>query len=238
MKKTIKFISLILSIMMSVFGITSVSAAETEYLLGDVNLDSEVTISDSTLIQKYLASLCSLSDIQLKNADTTGDEIVSILDVTLIQKYLADEEDINQGNTEPKPTEPSEDLNYNDKYAEEVVELINVERAKEGLAPLKANADLNEVAKVRAKEISTYFSHTRPDGSSCFTAIEGLDIKWKALGENIAGGIDEPVYVMNAWMNSPGHRGNILNGTFESVGVACYNYDGTYYWVQFFLAEW
>lgn len=223
-------------LMMFVFSITAFAAKETELLTGDVNLDSEITIADATLIQKYLAGICDLSDVQLENANTENDGHISIIDATRIQEYLAYGRDFDR--KEPEETEPFENLTYSEKYAKEVVDLINEERAKVGAAPLAANDTLNEVAKVRAKEIATYFSHTRPDGSSCFSAIEGLNIRWKALGENIAGGFDEPARVMNAWMHSEGHRSNILNKSFESVGVACYNYNGSYYWVQFFMAEW
>lgn len=259
-KKGKSYLSGILALlMMFVFSITAVSAKEREPLSGDVDLDSEITIADATLIQKYSARICGLSDVQLENADINGDVNINIIDATLIQEYLAGEKDIDRKEpeettsatqpsssitavpvepSEPKETEPFENLTYSEKYAKEVVDLINEERAKVGAAPLAANETLNEVAKVRAKEIATYFSHTRPDGSSCFSVIEGLNIKWKTLGENIAGGFDEPARVMNAWMHSDGHRSNILNKSFESVGVACYNYNGSYYWVQFFMAEW
>lgn len=259
-KKGKLYLSGILALlMMFVFSVTAFAAKETELLTGDVNLDSEITIADATLIQKYLARICDLSDVQLENADTDNDGHISIIDATRIQEYLAYGRDFDRKEpeettsatqpttritahrvypTEPKETEPFENLTYSEKYAKEVLDLINEERAKVGAAPLAANDTLNEVAKVRAKEISTYFSHTRPDGSSCFSAIEGLNIRWKALGENIAGGIKEPDRVMNAWMHSEGHRANILNDTFEIVGIACYNYNGSYYWVQYFGAEW
>ncbi len=263
-KKGKSYLSGILALlMMFVFSITAVSAKEREPIPGDVDLDSEVTVADATLIQKYLARICDLSDAQLENADTDKDGHISIIDATRIQEYLVYGRELDRKEpeettaatqpttqptteitahrvypTEPKETEPFENLTYSEKYAKEVLDLINEERAKVGAAPLAADDTLNEVAKIRAKEISTYFSHTRPDGSSCFSAIEGLNIKWKALGENIAGGFDEPTRVMNAWMHSEGHRANILNDTFEIVGIACYNYNGNYYWVQYFMAEW
>lgn len=259
-KKGKSFLSGILALlMMFVFSITAFAAKETELLTGDVNLDSEITIADATLIQKYLARICDLSDVQLENANTDNDGHISIIDATRIQEYLAYGRDFDRKEpeettsatqpttritavrvdpTEPKETEPFENLTYSDKYAKEVIDLINEERAKVGAAPLAANDTLNEVAKVRAKEIATYFSHTRPDGSSCFSVVEDLNIRWKTLGENIAGGFDEPARVMNAWMHSEGHRSNILNESFEAVGVACYNYNGSYYWVQFFMSEW
>lgn len=256
MKKTTKIMSLVLSVMVILLGSIPISAAEP--LIGDVNGDKKVTILDATLIQRYLASDCELSNTQLKAADMNQDGKVSIVDATDIQKHIAgmDSKVLPQEttSTEPETTEPStvitptkvetttapveEDCTFNEEKAKEVFNLINAERKKEGKAPLKNSSVLNDVAKVRAKEISTYFSHTRPDGSSCFSVIDGLNIRWKILGENIAGGFNEPSRVMTAWMNSSGHRANILNDSFESVGIACYRYNGNCYWVQFFMSEW
>ena len=116
----------------------------------------------------------------------------------------------------------------------QVLDLVNAERAKYGLAPLSWDAgNLGAGAAVRAQEISVYFSHTRPDGSSCFTAVRNPG--W--LGENIAAGQRSPQEVMNSWMNSSGHRANILNANFTKLGVGYYYNPSSsygYYWVQMF----
>ena len=116
----------------------------------------------------------------------------------------------------------------------QVLNIVNVERAKYGLAPLTWDpVNLAPGAAVRAQEISVYFSHTRPDGSSCFTAVTNPG----ALGENIAGGQRSPEEVMVAWMNSSGHRANILNARYTKLGVGYYYNAQTpyrYYWVQMF----
>ena len=111
--------------------------------------------------------------------------------------------------------------------AYEVLTLVNQERAKEGLSALVMDQDLLEAAMLRAGEIAVSFSHTRPDGSSCFSACS------KMSGENIAAGSSTAAGTMNQWMNSEGHRANILGG-YRSIGVGCFIINGNYYWVQCF----
>ena len=120
------------------------------------------------------------------------------------------------------------------RFAAEVVRLVNIERNKEGLSPLKSDSTVQSAAQIRAREIVTDFSHTRPDGSECFTALQAVGAKYSGAGENIAYGQKTPQEVVNAWMNSPGHRANIMNGNFTTIGVGCYKSGNTYYWSQFF----
>lgn len=125
---------------------------------------------------------------------------------------------------------------YNESYAFEVLKLMNQERTSRGLTPLKMDVDLYNTAKVRAAEISTNgnFSHTRPNGSECWTAFPSVQT---GKGENIAAGYESPSKVMTGWMNSSGHKANILNSRFKGVGVACYYVPGStygYYWTQCF----
>ena len=121
-------------------------------------------------------------------------------------------------------------------FAEEVLELVNIERARAGVAPLRLSEELTERANIRAEEIVELFSHTRPDGTSCFTVFQGLN--YRTCGENIAAGSSTPAEVVDQWMNSPGHRANILNGNFKYLGLGyCYDENGEYdhYWVQLFI---
>lgn len=119
-------------------------------------------------------------------------------------------------------------------YISEVVRLVNVERAKEGLSALKSDSLVQSAAQVRAMEIVSSFSHTRPDGRDCFTALAEAGVRYSGAGENIAYGQRTPAEVVQAWMNSPGHRANIMNGNFTTIGVGCYKSGNTYYWSQFF----
>lgn len=119
-------------------------------------------------------------------------------------------------------------------YVKQVVELVNKERNKNGLASLTMDSELNRAAAVRAKETAQSFSHTRPNGSSCFTALDEIGYSYSSAGENIAMGQSSPSEVVNAWMNSEGHRANILNSSFTKIGVGCHSNGSTLYWSQFF----
>lgn len=121
--------------------------------------------------------------------------------------------------------------------AKAVASLVNAARRDAGLSELELDADLCAAAQARAQEIAQSFSHTRPDGSSCFTILEEFGISYRAAGENIAMGQRTPEEVMDGWMNSSGHRANILNGTFPSIGVGYYvDGAGAAHWVQIFQA--
>ena len=109
----------------------------------------------------------------------------------------------------------------------EVLNLVNSERAKNGLPALKMDADLLEGAMDRGAECVFLFSHYRPNDSWC------VDIDDKAVAENIAMGQPSAADVMTSWMGSPGHRANIL-GNYTTIGIGCFYYEGIYYWVQLF----
>lgn len=113
-------------------------------------------------------------------------------------------------------------------YAYQVLDLVNQERAAVGLAPLTMDRELLDAAMQRAAECAVSYSHTRPDGTDCFT------VSSKAYAENIAAGQWSPMVVMGSWMQSPGHKANILTESRRSIGVGCFEADGTLYWVQLF----
>jgi len=119
---------------------------------------------------------------------------------------------------------------YNEDMAKEVLGLVNQERAANGLAPLSWNSSLAKGAKTRATEIVVKWAHTRPDGSNYYDAPNCED----TYGENLAKGYGSAESAMKGWMDSPGHRANILKSEYTTVGVACYLCNGTYYWVQEF----
>lgn len=123
-----------------------------------------------------------------------------------------------------------------DSAVAEVLSLVNSERAKAGLAPLTLNEKAVEAAQTRAAEIQTSFSHTRPDGRSFSTALTEAGVTYRASGENIAYGQTSAAQVMNSWMNSSGHRANILNSGYTEIGIGhVKSASGTDYWVQLFL---
>lgn len=140
----------------------------------------------------------------------------------------------------PADDPPAQPLSAGELCAE-VISLVNQERAKEGLAPLGTFDTLTEAAAIRAPELIQLFSHTRPDGSDCFTALDetGASQGIYTAGENIAAGQSTPEAVMESWMNSTGHRGNILSPDFTHIGVGYVRSDTGYgcYWVQLFVGK-
>ena len=121
-------------------------------------------------------------------------------------------------------------------YASQVVALVNAERAKYGLSALKVDSRVQQAAQVRAAETVQSFSHTRPNGSSFSTALTEAGVSYTRSGENIAYGQSTPQQVVQAWMNSSGHRANILNESFTTIGVGYTVSGGTAYWAQLFTA--
>lgn len=138
-----------------------------------------------------------------------------------------------------KPSAPSEENTGSSEsvhpYILRIVELVNEERAKAGLHSVTLDTAASQAAYVRAKEIVKSFSHTRPDGRSCFTALTEAQVRYRLAGENIAWGQRTPEQVMEGWMNSPGHRANILRESFTHIGVGYYQENGVNYWTQMFF---
>lgn len=123
-------------------------------------------------------------------------------------------------------------------FEQEVIRLVNVERAKYGLKPLTENWELSRVARYKSSDMATskYFSHTSPNYGSPFTMMKNFGIRFSSAGENIAYGQRSAAEVMNGWMNSSGHRQNILNANFTQIGVGyAVNANGTPYWTQMFI---
>lgn len=120
-------------------------------------------------------------------------------------------------------------------YAGEVLRLINLERTAAGLSELSADPTLSTFAQTRATELSQNFSHTRPDGTKCFTVFDSAQTDLTPTGENIAFGQETPESVVRAWMNSQGHKDNILSKDASFLGVGVYRTDNEiFYWTQIF----
>lgn len=120
-------------------------------------------------------------------------------------------------------------------YEQEVVDLVNKIRRENGLSELKLNWELSRVARYKSQDMcdNKYFSHTSPTYGSPFTMIKNFGISYRTAGENIAKGYRTPQAVVNGWMNSKGHRENILNASFTQIGVG-YVSSGNY-WTQMFI---
>lgn len=120
-------------------------------------------------------------------------------------------------------------------YEQEVVTLVNAERAKYGLSALTLDAALCGYARVKSQDMHDqgYFSHTSPSYGSPFDMMRSFGVSYQYAGENVAMGYSSPAAVVNAWMNSEGHRANILSANYTSIGVG-YVADGGY-WTQWFI---
>lgn len=137
--------------------------------------------------------------------------------------------------TTEEVNEPDDNETESD-FAVQVVKLVNEERVKAGLDPVTINKEVTSAALLRANEIEVSFSHTRPDGRTFGSVLTDNGIRFNGAGENIAWGQNSPQQVMEAWMNSEGHRANILNPNFTEMGVGHYqNSNGRNYWVQLFI---
>ncbi|MCM1298871.1 MAG: CAP domain-containing protein [Firmicutes bacterium] len=120
-------------------------------------------------------------------------------------------------------------------FANKLFDLTNAERKKAGLPEFKKMQVITEKANIRAWELTISATHQRPDGSACGSVLDG--IPYSAIGENLAAGQATPEDVLDAWMNSDGHRANILSTDYEYLGIGYYNVSGTTYtnhWIQIF----
>ncbi len=122
-------------------------------------------------------------------------------------------------------------------YEKEVVRLVNEIRTQNGLSPLTLDWELSRVARYKSQDMRDkgYFSHTSPTYGSPFAMMKSFGISYRTAGENIAKGYASPKAVVDGWMNSPGHRANILNSSFTHIGVG-YVASGNY-WTQMFVGR-
>ena len=142
-------------------------------------------------------------------------------------------DNIPHGDNKVEQSAPSE-------QAEQVLKLVNEERAKAGVKPLAMSEELRSIANLKAKDMSdnNYFDHNSPTYGSPFQMLQKFGVHYSSAGENIAAGQRTPEEVMQSWMNSSGHRANILNANFTELGVGYYQ-GGSYgvYWTQLFTGN-
>ncbi|CAM4076471.1 CAP domain-containing protein [Bacillus paramycoides] len=145
----------------------------------------------------------------------------------------------NNQNETQKPAEqkPAEEAKSLSEFEQRVVELTNAERTKQGLPALKIDTELSKVARIKSEDMqkNNYFDHNSPTYGSPFDMMKKFGISYKSAGENIAQGQRTPEEVVQAWMNSAGHRANILNSGFTHIGVG-YVESGNY-WTQQFITK-
>lgn len=126
------------------------------------------------------------------------------------------------------------------QFEQEVIELTNEQRSQRGLAPLEIDEDTSGVARTKSADMRDqgYFSHNSPTYGSPFDMLSHYGVSYRGAGENIAAGQQTPEQVVNSWMNSDGHRANILNENFTHIGVGHVE-GGSYghYWTQLFITK-
>lgn len=174
----------------------------------------------------------ALHQPQKGNGATLLEEIRGSAEAPAEPQPGPDPEPAPKPDPDPKPN-PDPDPEPEKSEAEQVLDLVNAERAERGLEPLVLDETLTQAAQLRAEEVGETFSHTRPDGTSCFTVLKEFGLNYRSAGENIAKGQRSPKSVMTSWMNSDGHRGNILDSSYTRIGVGYVA--ETRAWVQLFL---
>lgn len=158
---------------------------------------------------------------------------VGLYEIISANSHIKNPDLIYPGQTLYIPT-----FKYIKEIEREVIKLVNAEREKYGLKAYGHNWELSRVARYKSNDMrdNNYFSHTSPIYGSPFTMMKNFGIRFTSAGENIAKGQKSASSVVNAWMNSSGHRANILSSTFTEIGVG-YAIDskGTTYWTQMFI---
>lgn len=183
-------------------------------------INQNKVISTNTYIDK---------DNEIVNSNLEKEEVTDIED-----KYYEDisKEDINEYDSITINNIQNENT-YTD-LINEVYEITNNYRSLVGVPSLTLDSSLVEAANIRAKELSDSFSHTRPNGSSCFTVLSELGISYGTAGENIAAGYSSSQSVMEGCRSSSGHYQNIISSKFKKIGIGVNIINNQYYWVQIF----
>ena len=204
------------------------------------------------LIQKYMTNLKGNQTIQqlVNNSQKQLNEQGAQVEKQPVQKPVKEQPKTEQSAQKPvqkpvqqkpvqaeKPQATTPASSAVSAFEQQVVELTNQERAKNGLPALKLDVELSKVARDKSKDMQTknYFSHTSPTYGSPFDMMKAYGISYKSAGENIAMGQRSPEEVVQAWMNSQGHRENIMNPNFTHIGVG--HVTAGNYWTQMFIGK-
>ena len=230
-------------IMRNTLGLNDLSADAA--VQADVDGDGSVTIKDSIYVLQYICGILDTFPVEEGPAQKPTEAPTAAPTEKPTQKPTEAPTAAPTERPTQKPTEAPAELPTNscnsiydadtekDCYtlSYKVFEIVNQERIKAGVKPLKFNNDMYKAAMVRAKECDEMFSHDRPNGTSCFTALKEAGVKYFSAGENIAMGYRTPADVMKGWMDSEGHRNNILDPDFTDFACGVYK---SGYWSQFF----
>lgn len=214
-------------IMRNTLGLNDLSADAA--VQADVDGDGSVTIKDSIYVLQYICGILDTFPVEEGPAQKPTEAPTAAPTERPTQKPTEAPAELPTNSCNSIYDADTEKDCYTLSY--KVFEIVNQERIKAGVKPLKFNNDMYKAAMVRAKECDESFSHDRPNGTSCFTALKEAGVKYLSAGENIAMGYRTPADVMKGWMDSEGHRNNILNPNFTDFACGVYK---SGYWSQFF----
>ncbi len=196
-----------------------------------------IAISAVVLAATFITSASAATTHTIVSGDTMWKIAVKyevgLSELKSANPQIANPNLIYPGQTLNIPTNDQSVLNFE----KEVVRLVNEIRAENGLKALTYDWELSRVARYKSQDMkdNRYFSHTSPVYGSPFQMMKNFGITYRSAGENIARGYSTPQAVVNAWMNSSGHRANILNASFNRIGVG-YVASGNY-WTQMFIQK-
>ncbi|WP_433707079.1 CAP domain-containing protein [Paenibacillus illinoisensis] len=196
--------------------------------------DNGITVSNGQVVQKPAAQPETTKPETTKPSQPTQEEKPAATPTKKPENSSNSGNANNTGNTGNNTSNSGNESTQSD-FAAQVVKLVNAERAKAGLSALASDALLDKVALAKAKDMSNnnYFDHQSPTYGSPFDMMKQFGVTYSYAGENIAKGQKTPQEVVTAWMNSEGHRANILSKNFTQIGVGYYNG----YWAQEFIGK-
>ncbi|WP_153979138.1 CAP domain-containing protein [Paenibacillus xylanilyticus] len=196
--------------------------------------DNGITVSNGQVVQKPAAQPETTKPETTKPSQPTQEEKPAATPTKKPENSSNSGNANNTGKTGNNSSNSGNESTQSD-FAAQVVKLVNAERAKAGLSALASDALLDKVALAKAKDMSNnnYFDHQSPTYGSPFDMMKQFGVTYSYAGENIAKGQKTPQEVVTAWMNSEGHRANILSKNFTQIGVGYYNG----YWAQEFIGK-
>lgn len=193
---------------------------------------TEATTKATTEMTTNTVDAETTTKVPIWTTETTTEATTNIIDDETTTKVP-----VTETTTVKETTTETTTNSTNGSYVNQVLELVNQERVSRGLSKLSLDTSVNRVAQTKAEDMANnnYFSHTSPTYGSPFDMLKQFGVSYRTAGENIAKGQRSPESVMDGWMNSEGHRANILNGNYTKLGVGYTVKNGTTYWVQMFI---
>jgi uncharacterized YkwD family protein len=195
---------------------------------------------NQTTLHRFMAPVDPNGDLREFTHLDPGEEYSDLNEEARLPNQPAGEP--NTAQPEPSAQQPKQDTQASNAsgFEKQVIDLTNQERKKNGLDALKMDGELSNVAEMKSEDMKeqNYFSHTSPTYGSPFEMMENFGVDYSTAAENIAVGQKTPESVVNAWMNSPGHRKNILNKQVTHIGVGtAKDASQGIYWTQMFIAK-